>query len=230
MKVTREGSGAFIIRLLQVTSAGPPSQSSSSAFSSNMNPIESPSHAQSSIHGSLEVIVEPPRVVQPGDTFPCPVVINFQQANRGCKSTTRSERETCSRLTIPTVENVQREPEAFEDSRIWAAAYLVPGDAAVTPNIDGPPMADGRASPLTGSLVDTPHAPSANELQEAGIRFFVFRNLAINELGTYHLQICIFAMTFDDSPGTLESARHVQSVLTREITVTRARRGSSVGT
>lgn len=131
---------------------------------------------------------------------------------------------------MSAVDHTQRASEAFEDSQIWAAAYLVPGDGAVTPNIDGPPMADGRVSPLTGSLVDTPHAPSANELQEAGIRFFVFRNLAINELGIYHLQICIFEMTSDDSPGTLESARHVQSVLTGEITVTRARRGSSVGT
>ena len=133
-------------------------------------------------------------------------------------------------LTTSIVETFQRESEAFEDSLIWAAAYLVSGDAAVTPNIDGPPMADGRTSPLIGSLTDTPHAPSANELQEAGIRFFVFRNLAINELGVYRLQICIFEMTSDDSPGTLGSARHVQSVLTREIMVTRARPGGSVGT
>ena len=104
------------------------------------------------------------------------------------------------------------------------------GDAADRPNIDGPPMADGHTSPLTGSLTDTPHAPSANEFQEAGIRFFVFRNLAINELGYYRLQICIFEMKCDPTPGTLGSARHVQSVLTRGITVTRERAGGTVGT
>ena len=131
---------------------------------------------------------------------------------------------------MSAVGNVQRGSQAFEDSLIWAAAYLVSGDAAVTPNIDGPPMASGHPSPLTGSLVDTPHALSANESQEAGIRFFVFRNLAINELGLYRLQICIFQMTSDDSPGTLGSARHVQGILTREIMVTRARRRSSMGT
>ena len=99
-------------------------------------------------------------------------------------------------------------------------------------------MADGHSSALTGSLTDTPHASSANGVQEADVWFFVFRNLAIKDVGSYRLQICIFEMTSDESPGemtadespgTQGSARHVQSVLTREITVTEASPGNSIG-
>ncbi|CAF9935333.1 MAG: hypothetical protein HETSPECPRED_009749 [Heterodermia speciosa] len=176
--------------------------------------MNSPPHIQSSSHdgpSTLEVIVEPPRVVQPGDTFPCPVVLRFQPLNRS------------------SVEDARRESEALEDGRIFPAAYLVSGNTAATPNIDGPPMANAHSSAFTGSLKDMPHAPSANGVQEAGIWFVVFQNLAINDVGSYRLQICIFEMTSDESPGTQGSARHVQSVLTREITVTEASPGNSIG-
>ena len=87
-----EGFGVLIDRLLQVNSIGPSGQSFSSAFSSDMNSFQPSSPVQSSPHDgpcTLEVVVEPPRVVQPGDTFPCPIVVGFQQPNHGCKSLTR---------------------------------------------------------------------------------------------------------------------------------------------
>ena len=111
--------------------------------------------------------------------------------------------------------------ETLEDSTSWAAAYLVANGAAAATNMDGPPMA-GCNTPLTGSLSDTPHSPSAENSQNPGSRFFVFRNLAINDPGTYRLKICLFRMAPTDSPGSLGSARHIQSVVTREILVTRS--------
>lgn len=109
--------------------------------------------------------------------------------------------------------------ETLEDSVTWAAVYLVSNGAAAATSVDGPPMA-GTNTPLTGSLSDTPHAPSAANSQDPGSRFFVFRNLAINDSGSYRLKVCLFQMAPTDSPGSLGSARHIQSVVTREIMVT----------
>ena len=78
---------------------------------------------------------------------------------------------------METASDVEREPEIFEDGLTWAVVYLVPEDAATTSNIDGPMIASGNNSSLTGSLTDTPHAPPADEFEDMGIRFFVFRDL-----------------------------------------------------
>lgn len=129
-----------------------------------------------------------------------------------------------------TVARTQRQHDTVEDSLTWAAVYLVPGQPATTANADGPPLASSHAQRLNGSLSDTPHALPNNGSQETGTRYFIFRNLAISDPGVYKLQVCIFEMVSDDSSDIPGSARHIQSVLTREIVVTRMTHESPVGT
>ena len=94
--------------------------------------------------------------------------------------------------------------EPLEDSLTWAAAYVVPADVDARASINGPPMAGSHTTALSGSVTDTPHTACNDGHQEMlGFRFFVFRNLAISDRGIYRLQICIFRMSPENSPGTL---------------------------
>ena len=121
-------------------------------------------------HFIMNVIIEPPSEIRPGDLLQPPIVIKLEN---------RNGRNADDEIDI-------------EDGNLWAQASVVSEDGMVA-------LAPPQPNLITGTLVDSvrPATPE-KESQESG--YLTFPDLAIHQTGRFRIRISLIKMpTTDES-------------------------------
>lgn len=171
----------------------------------------------------MEVVLEPPRAVQPGQLLYPPLVVGLRTGKQS-KSDVRQateHRASDAVLNQETCSSAYQKPKQTglneDHESLWAFVCL---DLRTSDDPEDTSISWCPASELSGTLSDSPHRAPL-EPYETGMRYFRFPNLTINSTGIFRLRVALCQMPCGLGEATWipETATTIACVSTRDIAV-----------
>ena len=173
----------------------------------------------------LEVVVEPPRAVQPGQTLHPPLVVGLRTGKSmgtdvqpWVDGVPEDEAHPDRPARLAAHPEPKQDDSALESGALWAFVHLIPGTSEATEGSAS--KAPCRTTGLSGTLIDSPHR-AVDQQPETGMQYLKFQNLAINDAGTFSLRVALCRMSSNSGHSTsgIGVATTIDCVSTRDIAV-----------
>lgn len=173
---------------------------------------------------TMEVVLQPPSAVQPGQILHPPLVVAIR-VKQGANIEVQSSTSQNLGVPNPNGENYPSTPPRLEQERLngqfealWAFVHLIPrlsDPPEIRPLISRSPTLG-----LSGTLTDSPHR-AADEPSEDGMKYVKFQDLAIDAAGTFSLRVALCRMTCEGehSSSTPGVATTIGCISSRDIAV-----------
>ncbi len=168
---------------------------------------------------TMEVVLQPPRVVEPGQILHPPLVVGIR-VNQGSNIEVQSS--TSQNLGGPEPNGAncpsahpRLAPEGVngQSEALWAFVHLIP-------RVSDSPESRAFVSQcptlgLSGTLTDSPHR-ALDELCEDGMKYVKFQDLAIDAAGIFSLRVALCRMPSEgghsnSTPGVATTIGYISS-------------------
>jgi len=172
----------------------------------------------------MEVVLEPPKAVQPGKILHPPLVVRIR-VEKG--SNIEDQASTSQNLGVagsnganrpPAHPRLEQEGVKEQSEALWAFVHLIPkvSDAPES----HPSISEAPTLGLSGTLTDSPHR-APDEPGEDGMRYVRFQDLAIKAAGIFSLRVALCRMPLEreHSESTPGMATTICRISTRDIAV-----------
>lgn len=172
----------------------------------------------------MEVVLQPPRAVQPGQILHPPLVVGIR-VNQAANIEVQSS--TSQNLGVPNPNGqdyptapprLEQESLNGQSEALWAFVHLIP--RLSDPSEDRPLISRSPTLGLSGTLIDSPHR-AVDGPSEDGMKYVKFQDLAIDAVGIFSLRVALCRMPFEgehsnSAPGV---ATTIGCISSREIAV-----------
>ena len=146
---------------------------------------------------TMEVVLQPPRAVQPGQILHPPLVVGIR-VNQGANIEVQSS--TSQNLSVSNSNGadypsapprLEQEGLNGQSEALWAFVHLIP--RLSDPPDNRPTISRSPTLGLSGTLIDSPHR-ALDEPSEDGMKYVKFQDLAIEAAGIFSLRVALCRM------------------------------------